>query len=99
MQRSHQFAAIFGALVALGFIVPTAMGYSETPSDPQKVIGYFFITAYGAIVGMAAGFSAHSVYHGYRLHLGSLRSMIWILLGIASGVAAVLLFMAKFQAR
>ena len=92
-QRSIPIIAgsIVGGIIALAFFYHAAYLYSQTPSDPQKAIGYIFIAMYSAVIGAA---SYGAVYTGVMipsvLH-NRMKALGLFILSLASAIAAVLL--------
>jgi hypothetical protein len=99
--RSLKLPIIVGvlasAVIGLVFIVPTMMVYAGTPPDALKVVGYFFITLYGATVGVTGGLACAFLFHGLKIRDQGIKKIILILLSLISGVASILLFASKFQ--
>lgn len=50
-------SVVVSLIIAGGFFFPTAMNYAKTPDDALKVVGYFFIAAYGLGAGLLGGAS------------------------------------------
>ena len=88
---------IVGAIAALIFVLPTFAAYSATPSDPQKAVGYIFISLYGLATGALGGFSAAAFYQAFGRRVDRLVCARWLAVGIVTATAFAGLFISKFQ--
>jgi len=81
-RRAFEVSIAICLVVAFSFIIPTILRYSQTPTDPQKAIGYIFISAYGIIVGGIAGLGIWLLLQA--LGKWSIQAAILASLGFAS---------------
>jgi hypothetical protein len=82
-----------GGIAASAFYLHASRLYSQTPSDPQKAIGYIFIALYSALVGAPAfgsvftGFMIPLVRHNKTAMLG--LSVLSLLLALATALLVI----------
>ena len=81
--------------IALGFIIPTFCVYADTPSDPQKPIGYIFISAYGIVVGVLGGGGIAGLYHAIKQSISPIK-YIYLIGSIIGILIAAFLFTSRF---
>ncbi|MDR1305321.1 MAG: hypothetical protein LBK76_08880 [Verrucomicrobiales bacterium] len=86
-------AGISTLLIGCAFIVPTMLRYEQTPSDPQKGIGYIIITIYGLVTGSFGGMAVLFFSQAWK----NRDKIIWSLCGTVFAAIAILLFISRFR--
>ena len=97
-RKRQPFLIIAGVAATLIFTIPTYLAFSAGPSDPQKPVGYVFITLYGAFLGIVAGFTLYGYLRAAAATTRFSMFALWILIALLSTAIFIFLFMSKFRA-